>query len=72
MFLLFTAPVYVALLAPRFMHQRRTASSSAALVVALAGMATILLPGILGAERVSRPGSPAGSRPASSTPAMPW
>ena len=60
MFLLFTGPVYVALLAPRFMHQRPDRIVYPALAVALAGMATILLPGILGAERVSATGIACG------------
>jgi drug/metabolite transporter (DMT)-like permease len=60
MFLLFTGPVYVALVAPRFTHQRRDRIVYPALAVALAGMATILLPGILGAERVSVTGVACG------------
>jgi DME family drug/metabolite transporter len=60
MFLLFTAPVYVALLAPRFMHQRPDRIVYPALLIALAGMATILLPGIFGAEKVSAAGIACG------------
>ncbi len=56
MFLLFTGPVYVALLAPRFTRQRPDRIVYPALAIALAGMATILLPGILGAEKVSTTG----------------
>jgi drug/metabolite transporter (DMT)-like permease len=53
MFLLFTGPVYVALLAPRLMRQPPDRVVYPALAVALAGMAVILLPGLLGVERVS-------------------
>jgi DME family drug/metabolite transporter len=60
MFLLFTAPVYVALLAPRFMRQHPDRIVYPALIVALAGMATILLPGISGADRVSAAGVACG------------
>jgi drug/metabolite transporter (DMT)-like permease len=60
MFLLFTSPVYVALLAPRFMRQRPDRVVYPALVVALAGMATILLPGIFGAEKVAAAGIACG------------
>jgi drug/metabolite transporter (DMT)-like permease len=60
MFLLFTGPVYVALVAPRFTHQRRDRIVFPALAVALAGMATILLPGMLGADKVSATGIACG------------
>jgi drug/metabolite transporter (DMT)-like permease len=56
MFLLFTGPVYVAFLAPRLMHQRPDRIVYPALAIALAGMATILLPGLFGAERISTTG----------------
>lgn len=60
MFLLFTSPVYVALLAPRFMGQRPDRVVYPALALALAGMATILLPGIVGAATVSAAGVACG------------
>jgi drug/metabolite transporter (DMT)-like permease len=53
MFLLFTNPVYVALLAPRLMRQPADRIVVPALVIALAGMLVILLPGLLGAADVS-------------------
>ena len=56
MFLLFMAPVYVALLAPRFIGQRTDRIVYPALAIALVGMATILAPGLGGAERVSTAG----------------
>ena len=61
MFLLFTGPVYVAILAPRFMHQRPDRMVYPALAIALAGMATILLPGVLGAEKISLVGVACGA-----------
>jgi drug/metabolite transporter (DMT)-like permease len=60
MFLLFMAPVYVALLAPRFLGQRTDRIVYPALAVALAGMATILAPGLAGADRVSTVGIACG------------
>jgi drug/metabolite transporter (DMT)-like permease len=60
MFLLFTGPVYVAILAPRLMGQRPDRIVYPALAIALAGMLTILLPGILGAEKVSAVGIACG------------
>lgn len=60
MFLMFTGPVYVALLAPRLMRQRPDRIVYPALAIALAGMATILLPGIFGAEKVSAAGIACG------------
>ncbi len=60
MFLMFTAPVYVALLAPKLMHQRPDRVVYPALAIALAGMATILLPGVFGAKLVSPVGVACG------------
>jgi drug/metabolite transporter (DMT)-like permease len=60
MFLLFTGPVYVAILAPRLTHQRPDRVVYPALAVALIGMATILLPGMLGAQKVSAVGIACG------------
>lgn len=53
MFLLFTGPVYVGLLAPRLLGQRPDRVVYPALGLALAGMAVILLPGLVGAHRLS-------------------
>jgi drug/metabolite transporter (DMT)-like permease len=61
MFLLFTNPVYVALLAPRFMHQAADRIVYPALAVALSGMVVILLPGLLGAGDVSLVGVACGA-----------
>jgi drug/metabolite transporter (DMT)-like permease len=60
MFLLFTGPVYVALVAPRLMRQPPDRVVYPALAVALAGMAVILLPGLLGVEKVSLVGVACG------------
>ncbi len=60
MFLLFMAPVYVALLAPRLMRQRPDRVVAPALAIAVAGMAAILLPALLGAGDVSLPGIACG------------
>jgi DME family drug/metabolite transporter len=60
MFLMFTGPVYVALAAPRLLHQRLDRIVYPALALAIAGMAAILLPGLLGAERVSGVGIACG------------
>jgi len=49
MFLLFIAPVYVALAAPRLFHQRTDRIVFPALAIALVGMTTILGPGLAGA-----------------------
>jgi len=56
MFLLFMAPVYVALLAPRLLGQRPDRVVAPALVVALAGMVAILLPALLGVGGVATVG----------------
>jgi len=56
MFLLFTGPVYVALLAPRLLGQRPDPVVYPAVGLALAGMAVMLLPGLLGAHRLSTAG----------------
>jgi drug/metabolite transporter (DMT)-like permease len=56
MFLLFMAPVYVALSAPRLLRQRPDRIVYPALAVALVGMATILLPRLVGTDKVSTPG----------------
>jgi drug/metabolite transporter (DMT)-like permease len=62
MFLEFAAPVYVALAAPRLLHARTEPLVYAALAIALAGLATILLPGVLGqGVRVSSVGLAAGT-----------
>ncbi len=53
MFLLFTGPVYVALLAPRLMGERPDRIVYPALAIALGGMAVILVPGLVGAEQLS-------------------
>jgi drug/metabolite transporter (DMT)-like permease len=47
-FLLYTAPVYVALLAPRLLHEETDNVVYLALAVALAGMAAIVVPDLLG------------------------
>jgi DME family drug/metabolite transporter len=60
MFLLFMAPVYVALLAPRLMGQRPDRIVAPALVVALAGMVAILLPALVGAGDISLAGLACG------------
>ena len=56
MFLLFTGPVYVALLAPRLLGERPDRIVYPAVAVALAGMAVMLLPGLVGAHRLSTVG----------------
>jgi drug/metabolite transporter (DMT)-like permease len=56
MFLLFTGPVYVALLAPRLLGQRPDRVVYPAIAVAVAGMAVMLLPGLVGAHRLSTAG----------------
>jgi drug/metabolite transporter, DME family len=61
MFLLFTSPVYVALLAPRLMRQPADRIVYPALAVALAGMLVILLPGLLGVTDVSLAGIACGA-----------
>ena len=62
MFLEFAAPVYVALAAPRLLHARTEPLVYAALAIALAGLLTILLPGVLGqGVRVSTVGLAAGT-----------
>lgn len=61
MFLLFTNPVYVALLAPRLMRQPADPIVYPALGVALAGMLVILLPGLLGVTDVSLIGVACGA-----------
>jgi len=48
MFLLFTGPVYVALLAPRVLGERPDRVVYPAVAVALGGMAVMLLPGLTG------------------------
>jgi drug/metabolite transporter (DMT)-like permease len=53
MFLLFTGPVYVSLAAPRLLRQRPDRIVYPALGLAVAGMAVILLPGLIGAHRLS-------------------
>jgi drug/metabolite transporter (DMT)-like permease len=61
MFLLFTSPVYVALMAPRFMRQPADRIVYPALAVALSGMVVILLPGLLGVGDVSLVGIACGA-----------
>ena len=53
MFLMFTGPVYVALLAPRLLGERADRVVYPAVALALAGMAVILLPGLSGPHRFS-------------------
>lgn len=53
MFLLFMAPVYVALLAPRLLGQRSDRIVAPALGLAVAGMVAILLPALLGVSDVA-------------------
>lgn len=60
MFLLFTNPVYVALLAPRLMRQPADRIVYPSLAVALVGMLVILLPGLLGVGDVSLVGIACG------------
>lgn len=60
MFLLFTSPVYVALLAPRLMRQPADRIVYPSLAVALAGMLVILLPGLLGVGDISAVGIACG------------
>jgi len=59
-FLMFTGPVYVALVAPRLLHQRTDRIVYPALGLAVAGMLAILLPGLTGAHRVSAAGIACG------------
>ncbi|HOT22898.1 MAG TPA: DMT family transporter [Thermoleophilia bacterium] len=61
MFLLFTSPVYVALLAPRFMRQPVDRVVYPALAIAVAGMLVILLPGLLGVGGLSLLGVACGA-----------
>lgn len=56
MFLLFMAPVYVALLAPRLLGQRPDRIVAPALAIAVAGMVVILLPALLGVSDVATVG----------------
>jgi drug/metabolite transporter (DMT)-like permease len=60
MFLLFTGPVYVGLLAPRLLKQRPDRIVYPALGLAVAGMTVILLPGLVGAHRFSTLGLACG------------
>ena len=60
MFLMFTGPVYVALAAPRLLRQRPDRIVYPALALAVAGMAAILLPGLLGGAHVSLAGIACG------------
>ena len=60
MFLMFTGPVYVALVAPRLMGQRPDRIVYPALALAVAGMAVILVPGMVGGHHVSLPGIACG------------
>jgi DME family drug/metabolite transporter len=60
MFLFFTGPVYVALAAPRLLRQRPDRIVYPALVLAVAGMAAILLPGLLGTGGLSVAGVACG------------
>jgi drug/metabolite transporter (DMT)-like permease len=53
LFLLYTAPVYVALLAPRLLHEPSNRTVYLALAVAVAGMATIVVPDLLGEGAVA-------------------
>lgn len=53
MFLLFMAPMYVALLAPRVLGQRPDRIVAPALALAVAGMVTILLPALLGVSDIA-------------------
>ncbi len=71
MFLLFLAPVWVALLAPRVFRTRTEGIVYPALALALAGLAVILAPSLLERAAYSsrRSASPLGSRRGSATPA---
>ncbi len=60
MFLMFTGPVYVGLVAPRLLGQRPDRIVYPALVLAVAGMAVILVPGMVGGHHVSLPGITCG------------
>jgi len=60
MFLFFTGPVYVALAAPRLLHQRADRVVYPALALAVAGMVAILLPGFLGGGGLSAAGVACG------------
>jgi len=53
MFLMFTGPVYVGLVAPRLLGQRPDRVVYPALGLAVAGMAVILVPGMVGGNHVS-------------------
>lgn len=60
MFLMFTGPVYVGLVAPRLLGQRPDRIVYPALGLAVAGMAVILVPGMIGGHHVSLPGVACG------------
>ena len=60
MFLMFTGPVYVGLVAPRLLGQRPDRIVYPALALAVAGMAVILVPGMVGGRHVSLPGIACG------------
>ena len=60
MFLMFTGPVYVGLVAPRLLGQRPDRIVYPALGLAVAGMAVILVPGMVGGHHVSLPGVACG------------
>ena len=60
MFLMFTWPVYVGLIAPRLLGERPDRIVYPALGLAVAGMAVILVPGMVGGHHVSLPGVACG------------
>jgi len=51
-FLFFTSPIYVAVMAPRVLGEATSRIATAALLLALAGMAVIVVPGAVGASSV--------------------
>lgn len=69
MFLLFVAPVWVAVIAPRLLHTRTEPVVYFALAIALGGLAAILVPALTGkAVNVTGLGLIFGTRRASPTP----
>jgi drug/metabolite transporter (DMT)-like permease len=60
MFLLFTGPVYVSLIAPRLLGERPDRVVYPALGLSVAGMAAILVPALLGGARASLAGVACG------------
>ncbi len=66
--LVYTAPIFLAVLAPLFLPERRSRVGSLALAISAPGIALIALGGEEGSQRFRRSPSPRGSGPRSPTP----